>query len=89
MPVLRVDAHFTVVEAALKGYMKWRVAHGSKPQQDVNILQSHTQTKADLGQEQERIAMENNLEAWCESLLEMQFEVMACLVLTNFAETDQ
>lgn len=42
MPVLRVDAHFTVVEAALKGYMKWRAAHGSKPQQDVNILQSHT-----------------------------------------------
>lgn len=37
MPVLRVDAHFTVVEAALKGYMKWRSAHGSKPQQDVNI----------------------------------------------------
>ncbi len=42
MPVLRVDAHFTVVEAALKGYMKWRAAHGSKPQQDVNILKSHT-----------------------------------------------
>jgi exportin-5 len=37
MPVLRVDAHFTVVEAALKGYMKWRSAHGSKPQQDVNL----------------------------------------------------
>jgi hypothetical protein len=28
-----------------------------------------------LTQEQERIAMENNLEAWCERLLEMQFEV--------------
>jgi len=24
MPVLRVDAHFTVVESALKGYMKWK-----------------------------------------------------------------
>lgn len=24
MPVLRVDAHFTVIEAGLKGYMKWR-----------------------------------------------------------------
>jgi exportin-5 len=35
MPVLRVDAQFTVVEAALKGYMKWRAAHGSNPQQDV------------------------------------------------------
>jgi exportin-5 len=35
MPVLLVDAHFTVVEAALKGYMKWRSVHGSKLQQDV------------------------------------------------------
>ncbi|PMD42621.1 ARM repeat-containing protein [Hyaloscypha variabilis F] len=58
MPILRVDAHFTVVEAALKGYMKWRSSHGSKPQQD----------------EQERLAMENNLETWCERLLEMQFD---------------
>jgi exportin-5 len=58
LPVLRVDAHFTVVEASLKGYMKWRAAHGSNPQQD----------------EQERIAMENNLEVWCERLLEMSFE---------------
>ncbi|KAG0647223.1 hypothetical protein D0Z07_7030 [Hyphodiscus hymeniophilus] len=58
LPVLRVDAHFTVVEAALKGYMKWRAAHGSKPQAD----------------EQERTAMENNLELWCERLLEMNFE---------------
>lgn len=41
MPVLRVDAHFTVVEAALKGYMKWRVVHGSKPQQDVIEVSSH------------------------------------------------
>lgn len=24
MPVLRVDAHFTVVESALKGYVKWK-----------------------------------------------------------------
>jgi exportin-5 len=57
-PVLRVDAHFTVVEAALKGYIKWRQAHGSKPQPD----------------EQERTAMENNLEVWCERLLELNFE---------------
>jgi exportin-5 len=58
LPVLRVDAHFTVVEAALKGYIKWRASHGSKPQAD----------------EQERTAMENNLEVWCERLLEMNFE---------------
>jgi exportin-5 len=38
IPVLRVDAHFTVVEAALKGYMKWRSTHGSKLQEDVRLL---------------------------------------------------
>ncbi|TAQ84731.1 hypothetical protein B7494_g6960 [Chlorociboria aeruginascens] len=58
MPILRIDAHFTVVESALKGYMKWRSGHGSKPQQD----------------EQERVNIENNLEAWCDRLLELQFE---------------
>jgi exportin-5 len=36
MPILRVDSNFTVIEAALKGYMKWRASHGSKPQQDVS-----------------------------------------------------
>lgn len=25
MPVLRVDAHMTVIDAVIKGYMKWRV----------------------------------------------------------------
>ncbi|CZT49951.1 related to MSN5 protein (multicopy supressor) [Rhynchosporium secalis] len=58
VPVLRTDAHFTVVEAALKGYMKWRLAHGSKPQED----------------EQERTAMENNIESWCDGLMEINFE---------------
>lgn len=24
MPVLRVDAHFTVIESTIKGYLKWR-----------------------------------------------------------------
>lgn len=38
MAVLRVDAQFTVVEAALKGYMKWRSSHGSKPQRDVRTI---------------------------------------------------
>jgi exportin-5 len=27
MPVLKVDSHFTVIEAALKGYSKWRINH--------------------------------------------------------------
>ncbi|PBP26094.1 nuclear import and export protein, partial [Diplocarpon rosae] len=58
LPVLRTDAHFTVVEATLKGYMKWRSAHGSEPLQD----------------EQECTAMEGNFEAWCERLLELNYE---------------
>lgn len=58
IPVLRTDAHFTVVEAALKGYMKWRSSSGSKPQED----------------EQERTAMEGNIEAWCDGLMEITFE---------------
>ncbi len=33
--------------------------------------------------------MENNLEAWCESLLEMQFEVMAFYLPDKLSETDQ
>lgn len=75
MPVLRVDAQFTVVEAALKGYMKWRATHGTKPQEDVERptparLLSH----ADCAQEEERTNMENNLEGWCERLLAVNFE---------------
>jgi exportin-5 len=56
--LLEVDAQFTVVEAALKGYMKWRATQGSKPQQD----------------ESARVRMETDLEAWCERLLEMKFD---------------
>ncbi|KAF7929900.1 uncharacterized protein EAE97_009497 [Botrytis byssoidea] len=56
--VLRVDKNFTVVEAALKGYMKWRAGHGSDPQRD----------------EQERTSIEDNLETWCQRLLELKFE---------------
>ncbi|KAI9147868.1 Armadillo-type fold domain containing [Paramyrothecium foliicola] len=33
LPVLRVDAHFTVVEATLKGYTKWRRTHHHEHEQ--------------------------------------------------------
>ncbi|RAL64721.1 hypothetical protein DID88_001752 [Monilinia fructigena] len=56
IPILRVDKNFTVVEASLKGYMKWRGSHGSEPQRD----------------EQERTSIENNLETWGERLLELK-----------------
>ncbi|RYP30079.1 hypothetical protein DL767_006430 [Monosporascus sp. MG133] len=57
-PVLRVDAQATVIEAALKGYGKWRTkSHGDNQQH-----------------EQETVALESNLEMWCDRLLSMQFE---------------
>ncbi|KAI9825318.1 MAG: hypothetical protein M1819_000564 [Sarea resinae] len=58
VPNLRVDAHFTVVEAALNGYVKWVTGHGSRPQQD----------------EKQRNLMEVHLERWCQHVLEMRFQ---------------
>ncbi|KAH0441877.1 hypothetical protein CcaCcLH18_01737 [Colletotrichum camelliae] len=59
MPVLRVDAQFTVIEAALKGYMKWRASATQQSMPDY---------------EQQRAALERDLESWCSKLLEMNFE---------------
>ncbi|KAI3545986.1 hypothetical protein CABS01_05185 [Colletotrichum abscissum] len=59
MPVLRVDAQFTVIEAALKGYMKWRASTTQQSLPDY---------------EQQRAALERDLESWCTKLLEMKFE---------------
>jgi exportin-5 len=52
-PLLRLDAHLTVVEAALKGYSKWVSDHGKQPQKD----------------EQERNYLESNIESWAGNLL--------------------
>ncbi|KAI8950207.1 ARM repeat-containing protein [Xylaria longipes] len=57
-PVLRVDARATVIEAALKGYSKWRTGLRRDGKQDV----------------QEFNSLESSLEAWCNRLLEMKFE---------------
>ncbi|KAG6041835.1 hypothetical protein E4U41_001306 [Claviceps citrina] len=53
--VLRVDSHFTVIEATLKGYIHWRRFHGRD-------------------NEQVAAQTESNLEAWCNKLLDMNFE---------------
>ncbi|KAG5920720.1 hypothetical protein E4U42_006095 [Claviceps africana] len=55
MPALRVDSHFTVIEATLKGYVKWRR----------HRRHDHEQQAAEI---------ESSLEAWCNKLLEMNFE---------------
>ncbi|CAK7207345.1 karyopherin [Sporothrix eucalyptigena] len=59
MPVLRVDAHFTVVDAALKGYMKWR---------------SSSSRDDPAEKQQQRAALEAEFEAWCNRLADMKFE---------------
>ncbi|KAI9658113.1 MAG: hypothetical protein M1829_006839 [Trizodia sp. TS-e1964] len=55
---LTVDAHFSVVESGLRGYIKWIAAHGSSPKSD----------------ELQRTTMEGNLVSWCEHLLAMTFQ---------------
>lgn len=34
---MRADTQFSVVEATLKGYQKWIIAHGRSPQEDVRM----------------------------------------------------
>lgn len=61
MPYLRVDAQFTVIESALKGYVKSR--------------QPRNVTEEEIAQfNMERSQLERNLEAWCKRLIDMNFE---------------
>ncbi|KAF2679146.1 ARM repeat-containing protein [Lentithecium fluviatile CBS 122367] len=57
-PVLRVDAQVTIIDAALKGYLKWLSTHGAEPQED----------------ERKRSAMEDSFEQWSRQLLQAHFE---------------
>lgn len=59
MPVLRADAQFTVAEAALKGYIKWRSVSFQKG----------------LDNTEQREAMEDFLENWCKGLLQRDIQV--------------
>jgi exportin-5 len=56
--VLQVDAQVTVIEAALKGYMKWQQGQGEDAQ----------------GNEQTRNTLEDSLEQWGRQILQAQFE---------------
>ncbi|KAF2641514.1 ARM repeat-containing protein [Massarina eburnea CBS 473.64] len=57
-PVLQVDAQVTIIDAALKGYLKWLSTHGAEPQED----------------ERKRTTMEDSFEQWARQLLQVQFE---------------
>ncbi|KAM0322420.1 hypothetical protein ACHAQA_009487 [Verticillium albo-atrum] len=81
MPVLRADAHLTVIDAANKGYMKWRA----------NPIQ-----RGNPEYEQQRASLEDGLEAWCHKLLDMNFEdpmirkrVLQILVLMSTSALDK
>ncbi|CAE7210898.1 hypothetical protein CFE70_009364 [Pyrenophora teres f. teres 0-1] len=56
--VLQVDAQVTVIEAALKGYMKWQQSTGEEG----------------LENDETRHQLENSLEQWGRQILQAQFE---------------
>ncbi|RYN69504.1 hypothetical protein AA0118_g550 [Alternaria tenuissima] len=56
--VLQVDAQVTVIEAALKGYMKWQQGQGEDAQDN----------------ERTRNTLEDSLEQWGRQILQAQFE---------------
>lgn len=57
-PVLKVDAQVTIIDAALKGYLKWLSTHGNDPQED----------------ERQRNAMEDSFEQWGRQVLQARFD---------------
>ncbi|KAF2470325.1 ARM repeat-containing protein [Lindgomyces ingoldianus] len=57
-PVLLVDAQITVIDAGLKGYLKWLSTQGVDPQED----------------DRKRNIMEDSFEQWCRQLLQARFE---------------
>ena len=57
-PVLQVDAQVNVIEAALKGYMKWIQGQGEEAQDDERI----------------RNTLENALEEWGRQILQARFD---------------
>lgn len=72
MPSLQVDSHFTVIEATLKGYVKWK-----KYSQQGNVSSKiHIYGRASYNriQSQKAVELDNNLEEWCKKLLDMKFE---------------
>jgi exportin-5 len=56
--VLQVDAQVTVIDAAIKGYLKWLSTQGEDMQED----------------ERKRVTMENSFEEWGRQILQARFE---------------
>ncbi|TPX09622.1 uncharacterized protein E0L32_009223 [Thyridium curvatum] len=58
MPALRVDAQFTVIESALKGFARWKASMNREAGPDVD----------------QKSKMEADFESWCNRLLDMPVE---------------
>ena len=76
MPALRIDAHFTVIESALKGYVQRRTESDTQSPEQVCIRRRFSgSSAANLLKEQQRTALEADMESWCNLLLDMKMEV--------------
>jgi exportin-5 len=66
LPILRIDAQLSVLEAVFKGYMKWRKAARaqtrSQDHEDASLIESTQST------------IERHLESWCNNLLDQHFD---------------
>lgn len=58
LPVLRFDAEVTVIDATLKGYLKWVTSHGTNLQEI----------------ERAKEMLEDSFEQWCTQMLQIKFD---------------
>lgn len=72
MPFLKIDAQFSVIEAALKGCLKWLTS--TTHSGIVSSPESKTQKRSNLPKERKQDVMLSNLEVWCDRLIKIPFE---------------
>ena len=78
MLALKIDAQFSVIEAALIGYGRWRAMQKVKRKADV-VGQEPTreQLQMDESLEGESEIINSNLEKWCLQLQRLRFKVIS------------
>lgn len=78
MPVILVDAHLTVVDAAVKGYFLWdKRGEGAHAQTIVGKPKILRYGRQELTSVQERLRteLEDVWQSWCESVLSSNIKV--------------
>lgn len=73
-----MDAHATVIEAALKGYDRWRASRIRRLEDVSDTVNRRTNEALTVAQTNVVGPMEEYFEKWCGQLLEMKFEVRPC-----------